>query len=114
MAITCDVIVQWNATPEQLCALGAALWRWCTHAAGQTSIYRLLDDQALADLIAGKLPTPRQAGRRGAHLYVWDELSQSRRETIASLRREVPALGLVDITVDGVSWNWRADRSSQQ
>jgi hypothetical protein len=107
MSIKCDVIVQWNATPEQLSALGAALWRWCTRAPGQTGAYQRLDNQALADLIAGKLPTSRQA-ERGVHLYVRDEISQNRRATIDSLRREMPAVGLVDIMVDGASWNLAA------
>ena len=52
MSITCDVILQWGATPEQLRALGAALWRWCDRTAGDTGIYQYLDNQALADLIA--------------------------------------------------------------
>ena len=105
MSITCDVIVQWNATPKQLRALGAGLWRWCARAGVPTSIYRLLNDQALADLIAGRLPASTQAQRRGVHVGVRDEVSQNRQTTIDSLRRELPALGLVDIMVDGASWN---------
>jgi len=108
MSITCDVIVQWNATPGQLNALGAALWRWCIGAAGQTGIYRLLDNQALADVIAGRLPDSGQAGQAGVHLLVRDEVSLNRRATIDSLRREIPAMGLVDIMVDGASWNLAA------
>jgi hypothetical protein len=105
MSIKCDVIVQWNATSAQLNALGAGLWRWCARAVGRTGIYQLLDDQALADLIAGRLPTSRQAGQSGVHLYVRDEISPNRQATIASLRREIPVMGLVDIMVDGASWN---------
>jgi hypothetical protein len=105
MAVNCDVIVRWSATPEQLRALGAALWRWGTRAAGDAGIYQLLNNQALADLIAGKHPASSLAERRGASFRVWDEASQDRRATIASLRREIPAQGVEDIVVGGTSWN---------
>ena len=110
MSITCDVIVQWDATPEQLAGLGAALWRWCTRAAGGTGIYQYLDNQALADLIAGKLPVssqpPPEPGRRGVRFRVRDEGSVDREATIDRLRREMPVKGVEDIVVDGVSWNF--------
>ena len=105
MSINCEVIVQWGATPEQLTALGGALWRWCTRAAGGTGIYQYLDNQALADLIAGKLPASSQGERRGAHLQVRDEASYDRQATVDSLRREMPVKGVEDIIVGGVSWN---------
>jgi hypothetical protein len=109
MSINCDVILQWNATPEQLKSLGAALWSWCNRAAGNTGVYQYLDHQALADLIDGKHPisrqTQRQAERRGAHFTIWDEISHNRRATIESLQQEIPAKGLEDILVDGKSWN---------
>jgi len=109
MSINCDIILQWSATPEQLTALGAALWRWYNRAAGNTGIYQQLDNQALADLIAGKLPasspTLRQAERGGVHFRVRDEASQDRQATIDSLRREIPTQGVEDIVVDGTSWN---------
>jgi hypothetical protein len=109
MSINCDIILQWNATPEQLTALGAALWRWCNGAAGATGIYQFLDNQALADLLAGKLPataqTPWQAERRGVHFRVRDEASPDRQAALASLRQEMPAEGVEDILVDGKSWN---------
>jgi hypothetical protein len=109
MSITCDVILQWGATPEQLTALGAALWRWCTRAAGTTGIYPYLDNQALADLLAGKFPassqTSRQAERRGVHFRVREEAPHNRQATIDSLRREIPAKGVEDLLVDGKSWN---------
>jgi hypothetical protein len=109
MSINCDVILQWNATPEQLTALGAALWRWCNGPAGAAGIYQYLDDQALADLIAGKLPRPsrtsRQPERRGVYLRLRDEASQDRQAAIDSLRREIPAGGVEDILVDGKSWD---------
>jgi hypothetical protein len=108
MSINCDVILQWSATPEQLTALGAALWRWCNRAAGSSGIYQYLDSQALADLIAGKLPssqTPWQAGRGGVQFRVRDDASPDRQATIDSLRHSIPATGVEDIVVDGSSWN---------
>jgi hypothetical protein len=44
----------WRATLDELRALGAALWGWCSRAAGDTGMYRCIDNQALADLIAGR------------------------------------------------------------
>jgi hypothetical protein len=109
MSINCDVILQWNATPEQLTALGAALWRWCNGTAGAAGVYQYLDDQALAELVAGKLPRPsrtsRQAERQGVYLRLRDEASQDRQAAIDSLRREIPADGVEDILVDGKSWD---------
>ena len=108
MSMNCEIILQWSATPDQLTALGAALWRWCNRAAGNSGIYQYLDNQALADLIAGKLPassqTPGQAERRGVHFRFRDEVSQDRRATIDSLRREVPTKGVEDILVENKSW----------
>ena len=109
MSINCDVILQWHATPEQLTALGAALWRWCHDTAGDAGIYQYLDSQALADLIAGKMPGPGQTSRpterRGVYLRVRDEASRDRQTTVDSLRQEIPAGGVEDILVDGKSWN---------
>ena len=104
MAVTCDLILQWNATPKQLTALGSALWRWYNRPTVSSGIYQYLDNQALADLIAGKLPALRQTERRGVHLWVRDEASQDRQATIDSLRRELPTEGVVDLVVDGKSW----------
>ena len=109
MSIICDVIVRWDATPEQLTVLGNGLWRWCNRAAGDTGIYQYLDNQALADLIAGKLPISSQAlgsaERRGVHFQIRDNASRDRQATIDSLRLEIPVKGLEDIVVDGTSWN---------
>jgi len=109
MSINCDVIVQWSATRAQLTALGAALWGWCNRAAGNTGSYQYLDNQGLADLIGGKLPASSQTSwpidLRGVRLTVRDEASHDRQQTIASLRRDVPAAGVADIVVDGVSWS---------
>jgi hypothetical protein len=100
MSIKCDIILPFTA-------LGAALWRWCTRAAGETGIYQYLDNQALADLIAGKLPAPGRAVRqteRGVHLGIRDDVSHDRQGTIDSLRREMPAEGIEDILIEGQSW----------
>jgi hypothetical protein len=56
MSMNCDIILKWSSTPEQLAAVGSALWRWCNRTARAAGIYRYLDNQALADLIAGELP----------------------------------------------------------
>ncbi len=108
MAIDCDVILKWGATPEQLRAVGGALWHWCSRAAEDTGVYQYLDNQALADLIAGRLPAsgpaPARLDPRGFHLRVWDETSRDRRATVASLRREIPPQVVADIVVDGKSW----------
>jgi len=104
MSITCDIILQWRATPDQLSTLGTALWRWCTHPAHSRSIYQYLDNQALADLIAGRLSASSEADDRGVHFRIRDETSLDRRATISRLRRELPAKGVEDILVDGKSW----------
>jgi hypothetical protein len=109
MPVTCDVILQPNATPSQLRAVGAALWRWCIRTAGKASIFHYLDNQVLTDLIAGRHPTPNQAigrdGRRGAHFRARDEVSQDRQTAVDGLRKEMPGEGIVDVLVDGTSWH---------
>ena len=116
MSIKCDVILQWTATPDQLTALGAALWPWCIRAAGKAGIYQYLDNQALSDLIAGKLPmspqTPRESDPVRARFRFRDESSHGREETIRSLRLEIPAEGVEDIIVDGVSWNVKQSKTT--
>ena len=108
MAISCDVILRWGATPEQLAALGAALWQWSLRTAGETDVYRQLDSQPLADLIAGRFPARdlaasiTQAG--GLSFRIRDEASHDRQGTIDQLRREVPSQGIKDIVVAGKSW----------
>jgi hypothetical protein len=114
MAITCDVILQWSATPEQLTNLGTALWRWGCRAAGATAIYQHLDNQPLADLIAGKLPpssnVSSQIDQRGFHFRFRIEACDHRLATMDWLRREMLTAGVEDIIVDGASW--RARRTS--
>jgi omega-6 fatty acid desaturase (delta-12 desaturase) len=105
MAVNCDVVLQWSATPSELTALGAALWRWCNRTAGAAGVYQYLNHQALADLMAGKLPAASGSGRRGVHFWIRDEESLDRLATIGSLRREIPVRGVEDIVVDGVSWS---------
>ena len=109
MSVPCDAIINWDATPEQLASLGSTLWGWCNQTAGNTGIYQYLDNQALADLIAGKLPVssqpPREPDRRGVHFRVRDEVSQDRQATVDGLRRKLPAGAIEDVLVDGTSWN---------
>ncbi len=105
MSVNCEVTVPWDATPEQLTALGGALWRWCARGTGDAGISACLDNQPLADLIAGTFPRSGRAERRGLHFGLRDNASQSRRATIESLRRGIPAQAVEDIAVDGVSWN---------
>jgi hypothetical protein len=71
MSMNCDIILKWSATPEQLAAVGSALWRWCNRTAGAAGIYRYLDNQALADLIAGKLPDSSQTAWRADTREMW-------------------------------------------
>ena len=105
MSINCDVVLKWGATPDQLSELGAALWRWCNRPARDANIYHSLDNQALADLMTGKLPVSRRQTAQGAVLFrVCDEASTNRQETIDSLRRGLPEKGVEDIMVDGTSW----------
>ncbi len=108
MPLHCHVILEPGATPGQLTALGAALWRWCTRAAGGTALYQYLDNQALADLLAGRLPAPDRAAppaeRWGVRFGVRDGAFPDRRAAIDSLRREIPAEGVTDVLAGGASW----------
>jgi hypothetical protein len=103
MSINCDVILKWSATPEQLTTLGTALWRWCSLVTRAT-IYQFLDNQILADLIAGRFPASTQTELRGVRLRVRDETSQDRQAAIECLRRELPSEGVEDVLIDGKSW----------
>lgn len=107
MSIHCDLLLRWTTTPAQLTALGAALWRWHNRAAG-AGIYQCLDNQALADLIAGRFPAPGQTPRhadQGIHFRFQDVASQDRQATIESLRQDLPAGGIEDLVVDETSWH---------
>jgi len=106
MSVIYDVILRPDATPSQLRAVGAALWRWCIRTAGEGSIYRYLDNQALADLMSGRYPTPIEpASRRGSHFRARDELSRVRQTAVDGLRGEMPEEGILDVLVDGISWH---------
>jgi hypothetical protein len=109
MPVTYDVILRPDATPSQLRVVGAALWRWCIRTAGKGGIYRYLDNQALADLIAGRHPTPIQApgrdDRRRIHFRARDELSRDRQTAVDGLRGEMPGEGIADVLIDGTSWH---------
>lgn len=108
MSIHCDVTLRWGATPGQLRALGAALWRWSIRGSAGTGMYQHLDDQVLADLIDGQFPaimqTPPQA-ESAIQFSIRDEVSQDPEATLASLRRAIPAEGVEDIVVGGISWH---------
>lgn len=117
MTIHCDVFVRWSSEPEQFRALGSALWRWNIRAAGKNSIYQYLDNQALADLIAGHCPVSSGiAGQmdQGCHFRIRDDVSHDRLETIQRLRREIPDEGIEDILVDGTSWNVSDQQTSTE
>jgi hypothetical protein len=81
------------------------LWHCCNNTAGNSNIYQYLDNQVLADVIAGKFPVSADTDRRGAHFRFRDQRSDSRQAAIDRLRREIPPKGVVDILVDGSSWN---------
>jgi hypothetical protein len=104
MSMDCDAILQWDATPGELTNLGTALWRWCNNASGATGNYQYLDNQELADLIAGKLPVSSQPELGRIHFRFRDEQSHDREATIDSLRQEIPDKGVADLLVEGKSW----------
>jgi hypothetical protein len=110
MRTNCDLILRWGATPDQLAALGTTLWGWCTRETGPAGIYQHLDNQALADLLAGQHPGPGQTswgddGRRCSHFHFRGQPGDDRQATIASLRRDLPPGGVEDIVIDGKSWD---------
>jgi hypothetical protein len=107
MSITCEVSLRWDATSEQRRALGAALWGWCRREAGDAGIYQYLDNQPLADLLAGKFPArgpmARSADLPQVYFSVRGEPARDRVEVFDSLRRALPSEGIADVRVDGVS-----------
>ena len=107
MSINCEVHLRWEATPEQNRALGAALWGWCKRTAGDAGIYQYLDNQPLADLLAGRFPA-RGPLARGTDLpqvafSVGGEPARDREGVLESLRRALPSEGIADVRVDGIS-----------
>ena len=108
MSIPCEVILSANATPAEVSAVAAGLWRVCAATAGTSSIYRLIDNQAFADLLRGRLPEPTAFGDLGRSPFrftVRDHASSDRRTTITVLQREMPVRGIDDILVSGTSWD---------
>ena len=105
MSINCDFILQRSATPAVLAVMGSALWRLCNRPAGRAGVYQHLDNQALADLIAGKLPASGPTKRAGFHFRFRDDVSHDRQTTVSSLRGNIPAKSVEDILVEGKSWN---------
>jgi len=108
MSINCEVVLHWGATPEQHKALGQALWGWCGRASGWAGTYQYLDNQALADLLAGRPPTGSPRARDGGLPYVPFSVpgdpARDREATLESLRGAIPAGGTADVRVEGVSW----------
>jgi hypothetical protein len=107
MSMNCEVVLRWDALPEQLRALGAALWGWCNRASGDAGIYQYLDNQALADLLEGRLPAPgptsRSAGLPHVHFLVRGDPAGDCQATLESLWRALPAEGVAEVRVDGLS-----------
>lgn len=108
MSINCHIIVRSGATAEELITLGTALWRWYSRSCGDAVLCQSLDNQGLADLLAGRLPTlcwtPRFAGRRFVHLRVPGWAYRDRAATLASLRGELPPGRFEEFVIDGERW----------
>jgi len=115
MSINCKVALRWDSTPEQQRALGAALWRWCHRAARSVGMYPYLDNQALADLLAGRLPALRatawDAGLPYVQFTVPGDPARDGEATLESLRRGIPGEAVAEIRVQGSSTR-RADGAS--
>src|SRR5579884_531915 len=108
MTINCEVFLRWDATAGEQRALGAALWGWCTSAAGEASIYPHLDNQGLADLLAGRLPAPGPLAPDGRLPYVQlavpGDPARDQAAVLEGLRGALPKEGLAGIRVQGLSW----------
>jgi len=111
MSDHCDVILPWDATPGQLRAIGAALWRWCNGPDADLGVCQALDNQPLADLIAGKLPAVTGPGtglasdERGIRVRVPCAADPDCQATMDRLRRGLPHAGVVAVQADGASWD---------
>ena len=107
MSINCTISLRWDSTPEQQRALGAALWRWCHRKARSVGMYPYLDNQALADLLAGRLPssgaTGWDAGLPCVQFTVPGDPARDGQATLESLRRAIPGEGGAEIRVEGGS-----------
>ena len=107
MSINCTVFLRWDSTPAQQRALGAALWHWCNGASGNAGMYPFLDNQALADLLAGRLPasgaTGWDAGLPYVQFTVPGDPACDGAATLENLRRAIPGDGVAEVCVDGIS-----------
>jgi hypothetical protein len=104
MSINCAISLRWDSTPAQQRALGAALWHWCNGASGNAGMYSYLDNQALADLLAGKLGTTAwDAGLPRVQFSVPGDPARDGEATLDSLRRAMPGEGVAEVWVDGIS-----------
>jgi hypothetical protein len=118
MSINCAISLRWDSTPAQRRTLGAALWRWCQQAAGNAGMgmYPYLDNQALADLLAGQLPAAGaaawHAGSPRVSFSVPGDPARDGETTLESLRRAIPDAGVAEVRVDGMSGRL-AEGSSQ-
>lgn len=101
MSVHFDIILRRDMAPEQITAFGSALWRWCRVTAGNIGMYQYVDNQPLADLIAGRLPT---ANRGAVHFRAWDRTSPDRQAAIDSFRWALPAHCVENVVVDGKNW----------
>ncbi len=108
MSINCEVTLRWDATPEQQRALGRALWAWCNRAARGAGDYQYLDNQGLADLLAGTLPAAALRAGDGspprALFSVPGDSSRDREAVLESLRKAIPVGGIAGVRVDGLGW----------
>jgi hypothetical protein len=109
MVINCEVLLRWDTTPPQQMALGNALWRWCLRASAGRSNYQYLDNQALADLLAGRLPASSDQAKDARLPYVFftvpDHPARERDVMFQSLRLAIPSDGIADLRIDGNSWS---------
>ena len=107
MSLNCTVILRWDSTSAQERALGAALWHWCNEASGNAGMYPYLDNQALADLLAGRLPaseaTAWAASSPRVSFAVPGDPSRDGEATLESLRPAMPGESVAQVWVDGIS-----------
>jgi hypothetical protein len=108
MYINCEVILRWDATPTQYRALGAALWTWCSQTAGANGISQYLNNQPLADLLAGRLPHARAlAGDACLPRFLFLVSADGAHDhgpMLETLRRALPVEAIADLRIDGLSW----------
>ncbi len=109
MFLKCELIVKNGASPQELRDLGCALWGWCQKIGIDGTIYQCVNNQLLADLIAGRLPIAcrqsRVAGHPSLHFLVRGHTVRDFRPTIDSVRRDLPGKAVEDFVIEGVSWN---------